>query len=449
MKNFSLKMRLMLVFTAFFALIGISCGVVSWFEAKETTDEFFDTYQMALARNLASADWQNINHEILRHTNKELKHIKNADEDDEAIGFAVFNLQGDMVFHDNENGKDFAFNNKTGAFYNENVDGDPWRIIRIKSADKDFIIAVGQELDYRSDVAWDLIEEFMLPWMIGLLILLSFMLFVIEREFKPLKQAAMQIKNRNPQDLSAVETIGFPKEVMPLVDAINELLKKLDTLLQQERRFVADAAHELRTPLTALKVQLEVLELGADDKASRDKAIKNLEQGLLRASHLVEQLLAMSRLENSLVSDNQEQEILNWEKIINIVVSDYKSDLVQKKLNLDMSNISNFGPIECANPTLIMMLIKNLVENAIKYSNNGANINITTSKNEFKIYNSGVKIKDEHMQFLGQRFYRPSGQNEKGSGLGLSIVKLLASHYNCDVSFSNVDDGFEVCVSSS
>ncbi len=446
MKNFSLKMRLMLVFTTFFALIGISCGVVSWFEAKETTDEFFDTYQMALARNLASADWQNINHEILRHTNKELKHIKNADEDDEAIGFAVFNLQGDMVFHDNENGKDFAFNNKTGAFYNENVDGDPWRIIRIKSADKDFIIAVGQELDYRSDVAWDLIEEFMLPWMIGLLILLSFMLFVIEREFKPLKKAAMQIKNRNPQDLSAVETIGFPKEVMPLVDAINELLQKLGLLLQQERRFVADAAHELRTPLTALKVQLEVLELSEDDKVSRDKAVENLGKGLLRASHLVEQLLAMSRLENSLVSGKQECEIINWEDIINNVVYDYKTDLEQKNIKVDLTQLTNKGPINCANTTLITMIVKNLIENAIKYSNDNAQIKVYADENMFKIYNSGVSVKEEHLSYLGQRFYRPSGQNEKGSGLGLSIVKLIANHYSCKVGFANVDDGFEVSI---
>ncbi len=448
MKNFSLKMRLMLVFTTFFILIGISCGVVSWFEAKETTDEFFDTYQMALASNLASADWENVNHEILKNTNKELKYIKNADEDDEAIGFAVFNLQGKMVFHDNENGKNFIYNLTTGAFYNEEVDDDLWRIIRVKSADKNFIIAVGQELEYRSDVAWDLIEEFMLPWMVGLFILLLFMLLIIEREFKPLKRAAMQINNRNPQDLSAVETTDFPKEVMPLVDSINELLKKLASLLQQEKRFVADAAHELRTPLTALKVQLEVLELGSDDKASRDRAIANLGQGIVRASHLVEQLLAMSKLENSLVNGPQEREMLNWEKIINLVVADYQLAINDKKINLDLSNVSSFGPIHEANQTLIIMVVKNLLENAIKYSNDGADIKIYTDKNMLKVYNSGVQVKDEHLPFLSQRFYRPSGQNEKGSGLGLSIVKLIVNYYNCELGFSNVNNGFEVCVFS-
>ena len=446
MKNFSLKMRLMFVLTAFFVLIGVSCGIVSWFEAKETTDEFFDTYQMALAKNLASADWKNVNREILKQTNRDLRHIKHADEDDEAIGFAVFNLQGKMVFHDNENGKYFAFNNQTGAFFNENVDDDPWRIIRVKSADKNFIIAVGQELDYRSDVAWDLIEEFMLPWVVGLFCLLLFMLLVIEREFNPLKKAALQIKNRNPQDLSAVDTSGFPKEVIPLVDAINELLKKLEILLQQERRFVADAAHELRTPLTALKVQLEVLELCTDDKQSRDKAIENLGQGLLRASHLVEQLLAMSKLENSLASGQQDKEEVDWKKIIQSVAADYKNDYEQKNISMDLEKVTKYGPIKYANQTLIMMIIKNLVENAIKYSDVGAKIKIKTSEGFFSIHNSGVYVKDEHLPYLAQRFYRPSGQNEKGSGLGLSIVKLIADHYGLEVNFSNANNGFEVTV---
>ena len=288
----------------------------------------------------------------------------------------------------------------------------------------------------------------MLPWMVGLFILLLFMLLIIEREFKPLKKAAMQINNRNPQDLSAVEITDFPKEVMPLVDSINELLKKLASLLQQEKRFVADAAHELRTPLTALKVQLEVLELGADDKASRDRAIANLGQGILRAAHLVEQLLAMSKLENSLVNGPKEQEVLNWEKIINLVVADYQLAINDKKINLDLSNVSCFGPINEANQTLVIMVVKNLLENAIKYSNDGADIKIYTDKNMLKVYNSGVLVKDEHLPFLSQRFYRPSGQNEKGSGLGLSIVELIVTYYNCKLAFSNVNNGFEVCVFS-
>jgi hypothetical protein len=84
MKKFSLKLRLMIVFSVFFLIIGVLGVTVAWFETKENADEFFDSYQMALARNLASADWENVNSTIQKLTNKQLKHIKHADEDDEA-----------------------------------------------------------------------------------------------------------------------------------------------------------------------------------------------------------------------------------------------------------------------------------------------------------------------------------------------------------------------------
>ncbi|MBE6451189.1 MAG: GHKL domain-containing protein [Alphaproteobacteria bacterium] len=445
MHKFSLKLRLMIAFSTFFVLIGSICFLVSWFEAKESTDEFFDSYQMALARNLASADWEDVNHSVLKHTNFEFKNIKNAQDDDEAIGFAVFDLSGNMVFHDNQNGKNFSFKGYTSAFVNENVKGDLWRIMRIKSADKNHIIAIGQELEYRSDVAWDLTEEFMLPWIVGLSVLLMFMLMIIEREFRPLKKAALQIKNRKPDDLSQVQMSGLPKEVLPLVDAINELLQKLQTLLQTERRFVADASHELRTPLAALKVQLEVLQLCLDDKEALNKAISNLEQGLLRSAHLVEQLLTLSRIEN-LMPDFDDAQDINWKHHTENILNDYQTAIKQKNLRINCDKLTNKGPISKANQTLIATIIKNLSENAVKYSPKGANIDICSDDKCFEIFNLGVTIENKHLEHLGKRFYRPSGNNEKGSGLGLSIVKHIVQHYNCDLSFTNVDNGFKVRV---
>lgn len=446
MKKFSLKLRLMMVFSIFFLLIGILGGTVAWFETKENTDEFFDSYQMALARSLASADWDNINSTIQKLTDKQLKHIKHADEDDEAIGFAVFSKQGKMVFHDNQNGKDFSYDLKTGAFYTETVDGDDWRIIRVKSADEQYIIAVGQELDYRSDVIWDMVEEFVVPILIGWLILLGFILLIIEREFKPLKNAALKIKERTSEDLSPVITHGFPKEVMPFVESINDLLKKLELLLQQERRFVADAAHELRTPLTALNVQLEVLHMCSDNEQERQKALDNLSKGLLRARHLVEQLLYLSRLENSLAGEEQEQKIIDWKQIINSVQNDYALEINKKNIKIEFGANSKKGPFNVANPILANLVVKNLLENAVKYSNDGATIKITNKDGLFKIFNSGIFVEDKYLQFLGQRFYRPSGNNEKGSGLGLSIVKLVTKYYECDLRFKNVENGFEVII---
>lgn len=435
----------MLVFSTVAAVVGIVAGAFSWFESKDAVDEFFDTYQMALARNLASADWNHISPEIQKQTNRSLKHIHNADDDDDAIGFAVFDLQGRMVFDDNEKGPDFQFSPYAGAFYNEYVDGDLWRVIRVKSADNNFIIAVGQELEYRSDIAWDLTEEFMAPWIWGLLILLAVMLLVIIREFRPLRKLVGEIKNRRPEDLSPLPSEGLPAEITPLVNAVNGLLCKIETMLQRERRFVADAAHELRTPLTALQVQLEVLQMSADDREGREKAAANLSLGLQRAGHLVEQLLALSRLDVTLASDTQETETLDWRKIIAAECEDYSFAAEAKGISV-VCQADTSGPVRVGNPALISMLVKNLLENAVKYSPAGAEVRIFCDEDMFKIVNGGARVDEEHLAKLGQRFYRPSGQNEKGSGLGLSIVKSICNFYGCVLSFKNTESGFCVMI---
>ena len=441
MKKFSLKTRLMLMFTVVFVLIGAAAGALSWKETKESVDEFFDSYQMALARSLASADWSHVNSEIRAQTHRALKDIRDADDDDDAIGFAVFDNQGRRIFDDNEEGKEFSFNTQTGAFFNEMNDDDLWRVIRVKSADGNFIIAVGQELEYRSDIAWDMIEEFMTPWLWGLAALLILMLLVIVREFRPLRRLVGDIKQRRPEDLSPLAADGLPTEITPLVGAVNGLLFKIENTFQRERRFVADAAHELRTPLTALNVQLEVLEMSADDQKSREKAVQNLSQGLKRAAHLVEQLLALSRLDASLAADEQKKEVLEWGKICRSIFDEYAEAAAEKNIKF-VCEVGKEGPIDEGNPALAATIVRNLVENAVKYSPEGAAVSLKTTNGRLSVINSGVKVDEEHLSKLGQRFYRPSGQNEKGSGLGLSIVKLIAEYYGCALSFKNTEQGF-------
>ena len=325
----------MLIFAAVSVLTFAAAGYLSLKETKESVDEFFDTYQMALARNLSSVDWQHMNSAIKKQTDKNLKHIRNADDDDDAIGFAVFNLEGQRVFDDNEKGLDFSYNGNVGAFQTEIIDDEPWRVVRIKSADGRFIIAVGQELDYRDDIAWDMTEEFMLPWMWGLGLLLLIMLVAVSYEFKPLKNLIGNIKNRSPEDLSAIPTDKLPSEIVPLVNSLNGLLAKIEKMLSRERRFVADAAHELRTPLTALQVQLEVLEMSDDDVKARKKAADNLSQGLKRAAHLVEQLLALSRLDVSLAAGQTDKEPIDWKHLAQEVCNEYQATAAEKKTEFE------------------------------------------------------------------------------------------------------------------
>ena len=182
MKRLSLRLRLIIFFIAIACTVWAGAGILAWQETREKVDEFFDTYQMALARQLAGTDWSGITPEVQHKTDKLIENIRNADDEDEAIGFAVFDRSGRKIFHDDENGKDFQYQNISGQFIKQEVDDENWRLVWLKSADGKFRIAVGQELEYREDMAWDMLEEFTAPWAAGLVILLAAMIWLISRE---------------------------------------------------------------------------------------------------------------------------------------------------------------------------------------------------------------------------------------------------------------------------
>lgn len=441
MKKLSLRLRLILFFVIVSCAVWGCAGVLAWTETKEKIDEFFDTYQMAMARQLAGTNWNRIDKDIQKKTDNLLEDIQGADDEDEAIGFAVFDSSGRKVFHDDENGKDFAYQDISGSFVKQRVDGEDWRIIWIKSADGKFRIAVGQEIEYRDDMAWDMLEEFLTPWAIGLVILLLSVIGITSREFLPLRRLAKDIAVRKDDDLSPITDQNIPSEIKPLTNAMNQLLEKVNAVLQRERRFISDAAHELRTPLTALKVQLDVAKLSADDPKTLGVTLDKLEQGINRSTRLVEQLLALSRLETSIQTGQIVAESLNWKFLCEQLADEYRYDIAAKKLSLQISE-NGQGPFAEGNPVLVELMLRNLLDNAIKYSPQEAKIAINIGNNYIEVRNTDVQIKPQDLLKLGQRFFRVAGQNEKGNGIGLSIVKCIADFYACNLTFANPDNIF-------
>ena len=443
MKRLSLRLRLIIFFVAIACTVWAGAGILAWQETREKVDEFFDTYQMALARQLAGTDWSGVTPEVQHKTDKLIENIRNADDEDEAIAFAVFDQNGRKIFHDDENGKDFYYQDVSGRFVKQEVDDESWRLVWLKSADGKFRIAVGQELDYREDMAWDMLEEFTMPWAAGLVILLGAMIWLISRELRPLRRLATEIGGRKADNLSPFCDDAMPSEIKPLTAAMNQQLARISDMLARERRFISDAAHELRTPLTALKIQLDVARMSADDTETREAALAKLELGIDRATRLVEQLLALSRLEASLSAPQMASEPIEWKSICAQMIDEYRYDAEAKKLQFKTCFEGN-GPIREGNAVLAALMLRNLIDNAVKYSPQGAEICVNVYHNAIVVSNSGTAVDEHCLDKLGQRFFRPAGQNEKGSGIGLSIVKCIAGFYDCKVSFANTDQGFRV-----
>lgn len=441
MKHFSLRLRLMIFFIVISLGVFATAGFLSWKECQEKIDEFFDTYQIALARRLSTANWNGFTPETQKISDEIIDDIDNAEDEDESIGFAVFSNDGKQIFNDGENGRYFSPFGKMNSFGTEEIDDEDWRVIRLMTTDRNYIVAVGQELDFRHEIVEDMFEEFMTPWVIGLVILLLTMILLLTKEFSSLNRLASHVKNRKADDLSCLEEKNLPQEIKPLITSINQLLSRIEDMLHRERNFIADSAHELRSPLTALKVQLEVAQMSADDPQSIKESLEKLEQGIERSSHLVEQLLAFSRIESGFNALPDNNHPLDWALIINQVVSDYTAAAEKKSITIK-AEITDTPPFDQGNPVWIALMIKNLIDNAIKYSPQGAEIIIRLKDKELTVLNTQTTVSPDHLKHLGERFYRPAGQKEQGSGLGLSIISKIASVYHCKTEYKNTAEGF-------
>lgn len=447
MKKMSLRLRLIISFLIVSTCVWSAAAVISWQESRDQMDEFFDTYQLLLARQLSTADWTNLTADMQKKSNRLIENVDDdGEEEDEALGFAVFNRRGEMIFNDDENGRDFIYTPEASGFVNQKIGRkkDMWRIFWLTSADKNFTIAVGQELEFRDDAALELVEETLLPWLVGLSVLLLAVIWMVSRELRPLRRIADELSERDSDNLHPLSLSGQASEILPLIKAINTQFSRIEQMLQRERGFISDSAHELRSPLTALKVQLEVAQLADDDAAARHQALQKLNQGIDRSTRLVEQLLALSRLDSAAAAANDEP--LDWPALVNAAVNEQLPAAEEKKINIKTSTDGS-APTTCGQPLLWALLLRNLLDNAVRYSPEEAQISIELKDETLSVTNSNTVVAAEYLPRLKERFFRPAGQKSTGSGLGLSIVERIAELHRCRVALTNDDGNFRVTVS--
>jgi two-component system sensor histidine kinase QseC len=211
----------------------------------------------------------------------------------------------------------------------------------------------------------------------------------------------------------------------PMLAALNALFGRIGELMESERRFKADAAHELRTPIAAIRTQAQVALVETDD-ALRQHALSSLLAGCDRATRVVEQLLILSKLE---AGAQTAAVVVDLSALLRRVVADLAPQGVQKHQTIAVD--ADDSLLLHGDPTLLMILLRNLVDNAIRYSPPGASVTATLSKRgaalALRIEDSGPGMSDADIQRIGERFFRVVGSGQSGSGLGWSIVQRIAA----------------------
>lgn len=289
----------------------------------------------------------------------------------------------------------------------------------------------GVEHDERSEhghdkliagVAWRLIT----PALLGLPLLGLWIWLATWRGLRPLDAVAGQIAARQPDRLEPVTPASAPREIRPLVEAINGLFVRVGQALESERRFTADAAHELRTPLAALSAQAQVV-LRARDEVERDHAVEQLIASSRRAARLVEQLLTLARLDPDNAAAN---ETVRLDRLAEEVCATHGAEAMGKGIVLELDAM----PATVTGSTdMLRILLRNLVDNAIRYTPAGGRVTVAVAPGTVSVTDTGPGIPATERQRVFDRFHRLAGQETEGSGLGLSIVARIAERHGATI----------------
>lgn len=441
----SLKLRLTLLFLVLSLTAWFAASLVAWQQTTHKLDKLFDTQQMLFAKRLLTMELDELHAPArMREVPKKAKH---GHLDDDALAFAIYASDGTMILNDGENGRDIPYHYRRDGFDDGRLqdDNDEWRFLWLTSPDGKYRVVVGQEWEYRQDMALDVVSSQLTPWLVALPVMLLLLIVLLSRELKPLKKLAQTLRARSPDATDALPIQGVPAEVRPLLDSLNHLFARTQEMMTRERRFTSDAAHELRSPLAALKVQTDVAQLSQDDPQAQEKALTQLHAGIDRASRLVDQLLTLSRLDSLDSLDGVEQ--IAMADLLQSAVMDIYPPAQQAgidiRLNINAPEVTRTGQ-----QLLLSLLVRNLLDNATRYSPRGSVVDVTLDARRFTVRDNGPGISLDALTRLGERFYRPLGQDATGSGLGLSIVKRIAALHGMHVALGNAPEGgFEVNVS--
>ncbi|MDN6089940.1 MAG: two-component system sensor histidine kinase QseC [Enterobacterales bacterium] len=437
----SLRLRLILGFIVLIVITWACASALAWNQTRDTVDELFDTQQMLFAKRLTALNIGDLTVKSpqLPRSKKMVRH-SHGDLDDDALAFAIFTVEGKMVLNDGDNGPDLQYHYRRDGFTEGTLqdDKDLWRLVWLTTPDGKYRVVVGQEWDYRQEMAIDIVKAQLLPWLIALPIMVLLLIWLVTRELAPMKRLAKRLYQRRPDDETPLPLDAIPSEVKPLVEALNSLFTRTGDMLVRERRFTSDAAHELRSPLAALKVQTEVAQLAQDDTEMREHALTNLTEGIERATRLVDQLLTLSRLDS--LSGLDDVQDIALQDVLQTGVMDHYHKARTSGVEL-MLDIRQTPPPRRAQPLLLALLVRNLLDNAIRYSPRGSTVKITLDAHSFSVEDNGPGVSPEYLKRIGERFFRPPGQEKTGSGLGLSIVQRIATLHGMTTHFSDGENG--------
>ncbi len=322
------------------------------------------------------------------------------------------------------------------GFGDREVDGREWRIFQLHSTDSEFVL-VAEKHSIRQEIINEVVLSAILPQMILFPLFIVILIYFIGKSFRPISELRLAISQRSIEKLDRIYVSNQTLELSPLVDTLNQLLEQLEMAWQRERQFTRMAAHEIKTPLTILRLNAENA-LHSQDKEQLEQDLSNLLKGIDRTDRVLHQLLTLAKVDS--ITNLEKQEV-----VLNNVLQSTLSDLAQLALRNDQ-HLSLEGDT-CSiqgDAFLLGLLFRNLIDNAIRYSGNGSNIDVHLVASDYWyevfISDTGQNISDEAREKLFDSFYRANTEKGDGAGLGMSIARDIAQLHNATLELMPRED---------
>ena len=348
----------------------------------------------------------------------------------------VWNRDGVQVYR--SQGAREAPERRAPGFSTVQTRDGPWRVYSVLA--KGELVQVAQPLAVRDQLAASLAWSTILPWLIAAPLIGLLLWFAIARALAPLERLADAVGTRNPRELRPLAAGEWPREVTPLVAALNALLGRLDEALDAQKAFVADAAHELRTPLAAVHLQAQLAER-AHDGPERSRALDALRGGLKRATRVVEQLLALARQDHAAAAAPTTH--VDLAALARDAVAAHADLAAAKDVDLGAGALEPLAVDGEADA--LATLAANLVDNAVRYTPAGGHVDVLVERRDgapaLVVRDDGPGIPEGAREAMFERFARGARTDAPGSGLGLAIVRRIAERHGATVTLADGPNG--------
>ncbi len=424
--------------------------VLTWLVAQSIADKPFDRALEYNVQAMAQLVTLLPGNKVQFNLPQQARELLRADDADQ-IYYQVLGLSGELISGD----KDLPVPSPTtqNKFGEISLRDDEIRGLKVRVASTwvdlgpagspQVVVQVAETREKRSVLAAEIIKGVMLPQFVILPLAVLLVWLALARGIKPLSQLEARIRERKPDDLSALDDSAVPQEVAPLVVAVNDLLERLKDSIATQKRFLADAAHQLKTPLAGLRMQADLALRDGSDAELLKHSLQQIGRSSIRATHTVNQLLALARVDGG--GGALAKKACDLAALVVEVVQDSVPKALDRKIDLGYEGVASGDPagrVE-GNETLLKELVRNLVDNAIHYTpSTPEHLGVVTVRlllDRFghtivlQVEDNGPGIPVEERELVLQPFYRALGTNADGSGLGLAIVQEIAQKHQAEL----------------